>query len=122
MTKKTKKILALFFIWTLGALAGAGILALLQNPADSGYWPSVASLGALLLVMMVATWVRNDRPQRRHGLWALAVALSIPALILAVSFGPGPALGALAGSLTVALIIVWPYLTGKEKESRIGSS
>ena len=115
-------IRAMVFAWIVGVGAGAGIFALLQNPADKGYWSSVAFLAAILLVMMVATWVRNDRPRMRHGLWAIALALIIPAIILAFSFGTGPALGAFAGGLVIALIITWPYLTGKGTASKIGRS
>ncbi|WP_461186784.1 hypothetical protein [Arthrobacter sp. Z4-13] len=121
MSTRSKKIMVMVFAWIVGVGAGAGISALFQNPADKGYWSSVALLAAVLLAMMVATWVRNDRPTMRHGLWAIALALIIPAIILALSFGTGPALGAVAGGLTVALIITWPYLTDKGTASNIGS-
>jgi hypothetical protein len=57
----------------------------------------------------------------RHGFWSTALALIIPALILAFSFGTAPALGAFAGGLTVRLIIIWPYLAGQGTASKIGS-
>ena len=121
MSTRSKKIMVMVLAWIVGVGAGAGISALFQSPADKGYWSSVALLAAILLAMMVATWVRNDRPRMRHGLWAIALALIIPAIILALSFGTGPALGAVAGGLTVALIITWPYLTDKGTASNIGS-
>jgi hypothetical protein len=49
----------------------------------------------------------------RHGLCSTALALIIPALILAFSFGTAPAPGAFAVGLTVGLIIIWPYLAGQ---------
>jgi len=113
--------MAMVFGWIFGVGVGAGIIALFQNPADKGYWSSVAVLAAFLLVMVVANWVRDDRPRMRRGLLAIALVLIIPALILGFSFGLAPALGAFAGGLTVALIILWPYLMGKGTASKIGS-
>lgn len=113
--------MATVFGWLLGVGVGAGIFALFQNPADKEYWSSVAAFAVFLLVMVVANWVRDDRPRMRLGLLATALVLIIPSLILGFSFGLAPALGAFAGGLTVALIILWPYLTGKGTASRIGS-
>jgi peptidoglycan/LPS O-acetylase OafA/YrhL len=121
LTMRTKKITAMAFGWALGILAGAGIFALLQNPADKEYWPSVASFAAFLLTMLVANWIRDERPPRRHGLWAIALALVIPAIVLAFSFGVGPAVAALGGGLIVALILMWPFLRGKETAAKPGT-
>ena len=109
------------FGWALGVLAGVGIFALLQNPADKQYWPSVASFAAFLLTMLVASWIRDERPPRRQGLWAIALALVIPAIILAFSFGVGPTVAALGGGLIVALILMWPFLRGKETAAKPGT-
>lgn len=116
-----KKFAAMLFGWFLGVLAGAGIFALFPNPGDKSYWSSVAGLAAILLAMVVANWIRSDRPERPHALWAIASALIIPALIITFSLGPLTALGGLLGGLVVALIITWPYLAGKESVPRAGN-
>ena len=121
MTTRSKKIMAMVFGWILGVAGGAGFLAIFQSPADKGYWSSVAVLAAFLLVMLVAYWVRDDMPRMRRGLLAIALVLLIPTLILGFSFGLAPALGAFLGGLIVALIILWPYLTGKGTALRTGT-
>jgi peptidoglycan/LPS O-acetylase OafA/YrhL len=120
LNTRRKKITAMILAWIMGSLAGAGILAVLQTPADKNYWSSVATLSALMLAIVIASWVRDERPKRDRGLGALALVLIIPALILGYAFGLGPALGALAGGLTGVLIITWPYLTGKEPAPKSG--
>lgn len=119
MSTRTKKIAAHILIWSSSVLAGAAALALFDDMEKKSYWTSVAMLAALMLTMLVAFWIRDERPKRGPGLWAIALALIIPPLILLFSFGPGPAAGALAGGLTVALIITWSFLTGKEDHPEI---
>lgn len=115
-----KKIPALIIGWLIGSLAAAGILALFGGSGDKNYWLSVAILSVFLLMIVVEFWIRDERPKRRRGLWILALVLLVPALILLFAFEPGPALGTLAGSLTLALIITLPYLAGKEAGSTPG--
>ena len=121
MSTRGKKIAVAFLCWLIGSLVGAGVLALFVGPGDESYWPSAASNAGILLIAIVAFWVRDKRPKRKQGFWILALALVIPTLILVVPFGLGPALGTLAGGLTVALIITWPYLTGKKAASQQGT-
>lgn len=111
---KMKRIPAMISGWITGSLAGAGIMALFGGSGDKDFWPGVFSLSFFLLTMLVSQWIRDEKPKRRRGLWIMALALLVPALILWLTFGPVPALGTLVGSLTVELIITWPYLTGKE--------
>ena len=117
---KTKKITALILAWFIGVFAGAGILALFQSPADESYWSSLAVSATILLAVLTAIWVRSDRPERAHALWAMTAVLIIPALVLTFALGPFTALGGLVGGLIAALIIIWPYLAHKESAPRVG--
>jgi peptidoglycan/LPS O-acetylase OafA/YrhL len=117
---KTKKITAMILAWFLGVLASAGILALFQNPADESYWSTLAVSATILLAVLAAIWVRNDRPKRAHALWAMTAVLIIPARVLTFSLGPVTALGGLIGGLIAALIIIWPNLVHKESAPRVG--
>lgn len=118
MNIRMQKIPALIIGWLIGSLAAAGILALFGGSADADYWLSVATISVFLLVIVAEFWIRDERPKRRRGLWILALVLLVPALILLFAFEPG--LGTLAGSLTLALIITLPYLSGKETGSTPG--
>lgn len=106
--------------WLIASLAAAGIFALLGGAGDENYWLSVATLSVFLLMIVAEFWIRDERPKRRRGLWILAPVLLVPALILLFAFESGPALGTLVGSLTIALIITWPYHSGKEAASTPG--
>ncbi|MFF2346879.1 hypothetical protein [Pseudarthrobacter sp. NPDC058119] len=114
MSIKMKRIPATISGWIIGSLAGAGIMALLGGTGDKYYWPSVLSLSFFTLTMLVCLWIRDEKPERRRGLWILALVVFAPSLILLFAFGPVPALGTLVGSLTAALIITWRYLTGNK--------
>jgi hypothetical protein len=116
-----KKFATMVLAWIVGVLVGAGIMVLFLNPGDKAYWSGVAGLAAMNLALLVAYWVRSDRPQRAHALWAMAAVLIIPALILTFSLGPADALIGLVGGLIGALIITWPYLAGKESAPRAGN-
>jgi hypothetical protein len=123
MTLSTRgtKIVVAILCWLIGSLVGAGVLALFVSPGDEDYWPNVASNAGIMLTIIVAFWVRDRTPERRSGIWILTLALVIPALILGVAFGLGPALGTLAGGFTAGLIITWSYLLGKKATSKPGT-
>jgi membrane protein YdbS with pleckstrin-like domain len=121
VSTRGKKIVVAILCWLIGSLVGAGVLALFVDPGNESYWPSAASTAGILLIMIVAFWVRDKRPKRKQGYSVLALALGIPALILVVAFGLGPALSTLAGGFTGVLIITWPYLTGKKAASQPGT-
>lgn len=121
MSTKGKNIVVAILGWLIGSLVGAGVLALFVAPTNESYWPSAASNAGILLIMIMASWVRDKRPKRKQGYWILALALVIPALILLAAFGLGPALGTLVGGLIAGLIITWPYLTGKKAAPQPGT-
>jgi hypothetical protein len=121
LSSRGKQIVVAILCWLIGSLVGAGVLALFVGPGNENYWPGAASNAGILLIMIVAFWVRDKRPERKQGYSILALALVIPALILVVAFGLGPALSTIAGGFTGGLIITWPYLTGNKAASQPGT-
>lgn len=115
-----KEATVITFAWIAGSLVCAGILAVFQEPGDRSYWSNVALYSALILAIAIALWVRGNNPRRDRGLWVLSLVLIIPAIILGLAFGPGPALSALAGGLVGVLLITWPYLTSKKPAPTLG--
>jgi hypothetical protein len=120
LSTRGKNVVVAILCWLIGSLVGAGVLALFVYPGNESYWPSVASNAGILL-MIAAFWVRYKKPERKQGYSILALTLVIPALILGVAFGLGPALSTIAGGVTAGLIITWQYLTGKKAASQPGT-
>lgn len=105
MNARTKRNVAMVLAWPMSFLVGAGVLSLFVRPGDEDYASSVAGMASISLTIVIVIWVMSARPRRNVRLWLITLAITVPATLVGLLFGPVYVLPLVVGGLVFAVLL-----------------